>query len=298
MSGRGAEMTPHAAKLQPLVRRVPTRGATDWLYERYFIGARQRVQVEPSGDEAFVAELVAACGDARVWQRGFTLARRVKRGAFVHGPVTLWVAERSTGVRPASARVGEAVSVSVPCVREAAMTGFVGLYARAGGTEHDEPHLKVYVNALPRGAVALFGALCSASELKTARFQAKALNHPRLYGRRDTALLYVRWSDAPRVVKWLGGFVRAHRAWFRDDVPPLTRRVGRGLAVAEAPFDTDESFGAQRCRLIAEGLTTARHERRAWNECVAERFERAGLDWDRPWLGLSSERSRPRGGGG
>lgn len=57
------------------------------------------------------------------------------------------------------------------------------------------------------------------------------------------------------------------------------------MAIAESPPHHAESFGAHRCRLVAEGLLTARAERRPFLLALEEHFEREGLDWAAPWFG-------------
>lgn len=285
-------MTAHERALERLLRGLPKRHASEWLYEHYFIAAKQRVATQPSGDAAFVAELVAAGEGAHFWKPDFIASRRIGPGGYADGPIRLWIADRRRGQRPSNARLGAKVSVLMPCVREAPLSGFVGLTSRGGSHPDDEPHLKLYVNAMPAGSLALFRALTHEPALRRLRFDAKTLNAPRLFGRRDTLLLYARVRDTPALVKWLRVFMRERAELFRDEVPPLTQKLARGLGLAESPFNTPESFGAQRCRLIAEGLVTARRERRAWNACVAERFEREGHDWKRPWVGLASHRVR------
>jgi hypothetical protein len=69
--------------------------------------------------------------------------------------------------------------------------------------------------------------------------------------------------------------------------PALTRRLAPGLAFAEDP-GPDESYGAQRCRLLAEAAVTA-HEHGILDPdgrlgVVRERFADVGASLDRPHL--------------
>lgn len=259
----------------------------EWLYQHLFIDWRppSRARSDLSGSPWFVAELIARTARATWLEPGFTVTERTADGAFVsNGHIRLWVADQRS-LTPHDAVTGEHVSVRVPCAREAALAGFFTVVSRKGRLEPDAPHLKLYLNVTPGGAIALMEGLVTSPALARARFEAKTANDPEHFGRRDTALLYVDPRDVARVVAWLRAFAARRPRALRDGVPPLTLELFRGVAIAESPTMSDESFGAHRCRLIAEGLVTSRREARDWRETVAQRFDREGLDWQRPWLG-------------
>lgn len=288
----------HAASLQRTVARLPwaqlpssgalaTTALADWLYGEYFIAWRPPAQprLEYSGSPWFVAELNARCEGASTFEPGFRVARRAGGGAFVESAdIRLWVPTRRA-LRPPKARVGAQVAVALPCVREAALPGFFTIVSRAGRLDPGAPHLKFYVHATPPGAVALLGSLLEAPALRTARFEAKVTNDPAHFGRTDTLLMYVSPRHAERVAAFLREFARRRPRALNEGTPPMTFPLTRGVAIAESPGHHAESFGSHRCRLIAEGLLTARAEGRSMLTAVAERFEREGLSWEDPWFG-------------
>src|SRR5205823_5921908 len=102
---------------------------------------------------------------------------------------------------------------------------------------------------------------------------------------------FVRRRDQAR----LGPFVaRIHWAvaqGLRPDVPLFTRRLADGLGFAEDPTGS-QSFGQQRCRLVAEALwqsyTRGEVGRETRAAALASAFLRAGLDPLRPHLGPGS----------
>ena len=75
-------------------------------------------------------------------------------------------------------------------------------------------------------------------------------------------------------------------------VPLFSKPLASGLGVAEEP-DNGESFGQQRCRLVAEALCDAHlagahtHDERL--RVVREHLARSGVDPDRPYLRSASE---------
>ena len=280
----------HASALEQLHLpwgRLPREGAlatsalAEWLYGEYFIAWQARPRHEYSGSPWFVAELNARCEGPTTFEGGFRLAERAGSGAFVeHHGISLWVPRRDA-LRPPHARVGQPVAVALPCARESAIPGFFTIVSRAGRIDPASPHLKLYVNATPNGALAVMEGLLLSSALRTARFEAKVTNDPAHFGRRDTLLVYVTPKDAGRVAR----FLRKYERGLLAPTPPMTAPLFPGVAIAESPAHHAESFGAHRCRLVAEGLLTARAERRPPQLAVAERFEREGLDWAAPWFG-------------
>ncbi|MDP1825183.1 MAG: T3SS effector HopA1 family protein [Archangium sp.] len=273
--------------------RIPSAGAlattalSEWLYGEYFIGWRPSApRLEYSGSPWYVAELTARCAGPTTFERGFRVTQRTRGGAFVEsGGISLWV-PHVAALRPVNARAGAEVAVELPCAREGAIPGFFTIVSRAGRLDPGAPHLKFYVNATPTGALDLVGALL---ELRTARFEAKVTNDPAHFGRRDTLLVYAAPGSAARIARLLTAFARRPRA-LRDETPPMTVPLARGVSVAESPGHHAESFGSHRCRLVAEGLLTARGEGRPSLTAVAERFEREGLDWAAPWFGALPRR--------
>jgi hypothetical protein len=263
--------------LAGFVKRAPRTDLAEWLYARWFIGAPTAAapDVEPAGDAAFVAELSARCEGAFTWQSGFT---RLSNDFVTDGHLRLYVANAREQLRGTPKNL----SVRLPCAREGLMAGYFAVVSRAGVNAPDAVEHKLYVNATPAGAIELLGALLDAKSLRRTRFQAKTLNHPAHFTRRDTLLIYAEPEGTLRIARWLADFLKRHPRTVRAAIPPLVRPLVTGVGFAESPVG-NESFGFHRCRLVAEGLVTARRERRDWNDCVAERFEREGLDWSRPW---------------
>jgi hypothetical protein len=259
------------------------RALEDHLYERLFTGWRPnegRFSDSLGGAPHFTAALTAAIGEATWWAPGFRLESRAPAGCFVQGSeIRLFVAPEE--VRPSRARRGAPVAVRLPCVREAAMPGYVCFNGRAGRFADDRPHLKVYANLRAAAAPRVLKALFGERALARVAFDGKVLNDPDAFRRRDTLLLYVD----PRGVEAVVRVLRRQRAALRAEVPPFVLRVAPGLGVAESPLDSPESFGAHRCRLFAEGLVRwSRDGGDVW-QVVSARFASEGLDASRPWLG-------------
>jgi hypothetical protein len=121
-------------------------------------------------------------------------------------------------------------------------------------------------------------------------FEWKCPNHPSGFNRADTAVLYTRKQYYRPTAEIVLEVTEPVRDRFGTATPLFTRQLVRGISIGEDPM-TGESFGQKRCRLIAEGLVLAWSDRRNGRkqrvDAVVARFEHAGLDINRPWLGAS-----------
>jgi hypothetical protein len=83
---------------------------------------------------------------------------------------------------------------------------------------------------------------------------------------------------------------------FRTEVPLFTKLLAPGLALAEEPdckFAAVESFGMNRCQIVANGLLEARatgdespQSRMAF---IDKHFSLLGIDWQHSYLNANSE---------
>ena len=127
-------------------------------------------------------------------------------------------------------------------------------------------------------------------------FSFKALYNPSDYDRYDAAVLYFAKSDYPVVGSVLQTVYRQHQAEFQSAIPLFTKLIAPGLAIAEEPdqkFAEQESFGMNRCQIVANGLLEAwqqgqdRPEQRLAS--IVQHFALMGIEMQRPYLNANSE---------
>jgi len=83
-------------------------------------------------------------------------------------------------------------------------------------------------------------------------FMFKCLNHPLLYTRADSAVLYLeknRFAIASRLLLQL---IKKHSKAFAPTTPLFTKPLAKGVSFAEDPGN-GKSFGMSWCELLAEG---------------------------------------------
>jgi len=126
-----------------------------------------------------------------------------------------------------------------------------------------------YWNVRAEGAVPLMRAATRGLNRFQVPFRMKCLTNTAFYTRNDAAVLYVDKRFYRITARVLARVYREIARHLRPDAPLFTKPLADGLALAEEPY-TGESFGMQRCRILAEGLLGA-HARGSRDE--ASRLE-------------------------
>jgi HopA1 effector protein family len=116
--------------------------------------------------------------------------------------------------------------------------------------------IQIYFNFTPDAAVAIVRQLTGAlNELKVP-FQFAILHDPALFYRCDSGTLWLDRANYPIVRSLLAEIHHTYQAEFSPPVPLFTKLLAPGLSIAEVPA-AGNSFGIQRCELLATGLFTA-----------------------------------------
>jgi hypothetical protein len=147
--------------------------------------------------------------------------------------------------------------------------------------------VRLYWHADPDHVEPLVAALAAVLDDTGAPYSMKVPSHERLFGRVDAGVVYMpvpTWRQVKPALK----AVHADAAgWLGDAVPPCTRRLGRGVAVAQDPL-TGESFGQSRSRAVADGIVDALlgadRGPEAMAEAVLAAMARRRIALDRPYL--------------
>jgi hypothetical protein len=206
--------------------------------------------------------------------------------------------ERDKHLQPneQDAVVGDIVAIKLP--KNAVQNGF---YVSVGNTRanlHKDASVlvRIYFNLTPDGAVAVMGSLTQQLNEQHIPFDFKVLYNPKDYQRHDSGVLYFDKSNYELVHQVLQQVYQENQSHFKAEVPLFTLQLAPGLALAEEPnqkFAERESFGMNRCQIIANGLLEA------WNQgknlpddkiqAIFEQFSLAGIDSNHTYLNADSE---------
>jgi len=214
--------------------------------------------------------------------------------AVTKGGLTLHL-EREQHLQPSeqSAAVGNLVAIRMP--RNLVQNGFYMAVSNAGPDTHPLT-VRVYFNLSPEGAVAVMESLTQQLNEIRIPFAFKVLYNPSDYGRYDSGVLYFEKSNYETVRQVLQAVYAENQLHFRTEVPLFTKLLAPGLALAEEPdckFAAVESFGMNRCQIVANGLLEARAKGDESPETrmtsIRQHFSLLGIDWQRSYLNANSE---------
>jgi hypothetical protein len=123
-------------------------------------------------------------------------------------------------------------------------------------------------------------------------FRFKVVNNPMQYERCDAGVLYVQRADYQQVLAAVRDILAELGPKLKKATPAFTKVLSPGLGLAEDPGVAGESFGMDRCRLLAEAIVRI-HERGASGatdrlKIVDEVFAEAGLALASPHLNPGS----------
>ncbi|MBE9180630.1 hypothetical protein IQ268_18890 [Oculatella sp. LEGE 06141] len=207
--------------------------------------------------------------------------------------------ERDRHLHPSeqTAKPGEQVAMLLP--KNLVQNGFYMAIGNAGPESNNTAQVKIvriYFNLSPDGAVAMMTGLTQQLNQAQIPFSFKALYNSSEYKRHDSAVLYFDRSHYEAVRQVLQPLYQAHCTYFHEATPLFTKTLAPGLALAEEPaqkLTAQESFGMNRCQLIANGLLLARlsgdesPEKRM--TAILEQFALLGIALELPYLNPHSE---------
>lgn len=167
-----------------------------------------------------------------------------------------------------------------------AQSGFYYVFGQTPGDDSVTLQTRLYFHVSPAGSAGLVAWVTRTLNAHYVPFQFKCLNHPDLYGRPDSAVLYVQKPHVTLVLALLMEALPELQPHLLPAVPPFTRPVAPGIAFAESPPNPAESFGTSRCGLIAQGITKAIENGQppdTWADAVRAVFGQIGLSLEHPY---------------
>lgn len=272
------------------------------LYSRKYCRPTHRlvtpVASDPRAARVFVDQLSLANSGSGTWECGWRVHAFEADGTMVvhrqHDDVMVWARPDEFRSTSGEAAVGSIGRVHVPKELREMLPGYYAVFGNADRSAEDGAQpldiVRFYWHLTSDVAFEWMRELTARFNTAGVPFQAKVLNDPAAYVRADAGVLYVERKDLVPTMALLPALHRVIRGGLRDTTPMLTKRLARGLAVADDPGD-GRSFGQHRCQLIAEGLVritakSSRFEHRL--KAVVDRFADEGLSAAAPWLKAGS----------
>ena len=269
-----------------------------YCYSRKFTGVISDVATTlPAADEQFLKELSSANTSREYLDRGWRILRQLPTGHYVaekNGLTRILFTGEFISHSDFRGPVQEGTNISIYCPRESKTMhpGFYYIFGESVGDQQDDSDLlRLYWNIRATGAVSLVRLLSERLNRFQLPFRLKVVNNPVSYDRSDAAVLYLN-TRYFRVGGELIADVHNQIAYqLNVDTPLFSKNLRPGLGLAEEPT-TGESFGQQRCRLLAEAIwnvyeLSLTDEHQQLGE-IKKRFEVNGMSLDRPYLNPGS----------
>ncbi|MFH7028844.1 MAG: T3SS effector HopA1 family protein [Heteroscytonema crispum UTEX LB 1556] len=216
------------------------------------------------------------------------------------GGLTLYIeSDRHLAVTTPSPKVKDFVAILMP--KNRLQNGFYQAVSNAGQDRQGNPDGdlgagRIYFNITPSGAIALMDSLTLELNAAAIPFNFQVLYNPSAYGRYDSGILYFERNDYPAIREVLQSVYAEHQSHFYSAIPLFTKFLAPGLSLAEEPtqkFAAQESFGMNRCQIVANALLEAWQKGENSPEermkTIRQHFGRYLIDLQRPYLNPSSE---------
>lgn len=293
---------PAAGALQPSPGGPLIAALRDCFYARCYCKPFDGRAVDaaispPSSMQDLTPDLSAANAGQPRWDSGWQISRIeasgqlfAQKGSRVR---SVWPGEFLTfdgpGVPP---RAGSQISVYFPHESRTMQPGFYFAFSEAESDPADESRLtRFYWNVREQGAVPLTRWLTRTLNRFQIPFRYKCLSIGGQYDRLDAAVLYVGKKFFRISAELLAAGRQTVAEFLRPETPLFTRPLAPGLALAEDPGN-GESFGMNRCRILAEALWNAAGKGLAGDDDrlreISKHFAQYGLRIDRPHLNAQS----------
>ena len=144
--------------------------------------------------------------------------------------------------------------------------------------------VRLYWNILPSGSALMREITSKLNSLKTP-FKFKILKDPFYYPRSDSAVLYISDIDLSNCITTLIEIYNNVKNYLNDFCSIFVKKLAPGLTLAESP-DNYESFGENRCRILAESLhkIDSNDSIDLKLKKIRDYFLRMEIDLDRPYI--------------
>ncbi len=252
---------------------------SDFLYWRCFTRPAGEGSGEPTRD--MTAELEMAAPEPYSPDPGWEVKWMGQDNRFAVSKNGRQRLVRAGDIVQPEAPVGGVVSLRRNVCSRTQQAGFFYYFGATLASEFDRRNtVRFYCNTAPEHAVENCEKIVRHLNRYQVPFILKVLSRTSAFDRADSSVLYVprRYS---RIVSIC---LRECDLSLRNRSPLFTRHLMPGAGVADDPI-TGESFGQTRCRLTARGYLDSVLQGGSCMGQVRRSFERAGLDWSRPWLG-------------
>ena len=250
-----------------------------------------------SPDEILLEALSAANTTRERWENGWSIVQLLQHGQITaqkgNQTRSIWPGQFISKDGPATLpRIGAEISIFYARESRSLQSGF---YYAFGDTAEEENRgfglIRLYWNVGPEGAPRLIELLTSRLNRFHVPFRFKCVTARSQFERTDCAVLYLA-KHFYRITAELMLDVHPEITELLDDeVPLFSKRIAKGLSVAEDP-GTGQSFGQSRTQCLAESVWNCYERKHESLQARLNEFSRLlaerGIDPEQPHLNKGS----------
>ncbi|MBP0019770.1 MAG: hypothetical protein J7647_19730 [Cyanobacteria bacterium SBLK] len=249
-------------------------------------------------DPTFLQNLSQSNTGRERWESGWQIYKIEASGQILaqkSGIVSMFwpgqfIYQEGAGMPP---RVGANISVFLPKESFTMQPGFYFVFSETqNGYEDDYSQVRFYWHIQEQGAGTLIRCLTQKFNQFQVPFRFKCLTYwNSSFPRSDSAVLFVSKRFTQISARLLSEVYPKVKKYLQPRTPLFSKKLALGLGLAEDPGNGD-SFGTNRCRILAEGLWNAyskglQTERDKLGE-VIQQFNQYGISLERPYLSPGS----------
>lgn len=244
-------------------------------------------------NESLVTLLSEANNTKERWETGWKIVEVLSTGqirAEKHGNTRfVWpgefLATQNFGMPP---QIGTQITAFFPKESATLQPGFFFTYGETFIDHWDEVNvMRFYWHIEESGAPKLLRAISSRLNRFRVPYRFKVLNNTLPFNRSDAAVLFLNKKYYRIAIDLMAEVYDEIKDDLKPETPLFSKHIADGLGLAEDPNNGD-SFGMNRCRILAEGLWSAHTQNLGGVDeqlaQVDQHFTRRGLDLGRPYL--------------
>jgi hypothetical protein len=245
--------------MHPLVLNLSAQ-LYEYAYSRPFRSPLPEPEAFDFSPDAELIEAVSAANATRErWEHGWTIGQILQHGQILaqkgNNRRSVWPGQFLSKDGPASMpRPGAEISIFYAKESRSLQSGFYYAFSEAAEDETRGFGLtRLYWNVSSDGAAQLVGSITSRLNRFHVPFRLKCATARSQFDRTDVAVVYLTKRFFRIAADLMLDVHPAIADFLNEDVPLFSKKIAKGLSVAEDP-GTGESFGQSRCRRLAESV--------------------------------------------
>jgi hypothetical protein len=249
----------HQSQAHPLVLNLGAQ-LYEHAYSRPFRNPLPEAEtLDFSPDAELIEGLSVANATRERWEHGWIIGQLLQHGQIMAHKGSqrrsLWPGQFLSKDGPASMpRPGAEISIFYAKESRSLQSGFYYAFGEAAEDETRASGLvRLYWNVSADGAAKLISLLTSRLNRFHVPFRLKCATALSQFQRTDVAVVYLTKRYFRIIAELMLDVQPAVADYLDEDVPLFSKKIARGLSVAEDP-GSGESFGQSRCRPLAESV--------------------------------------------